>query len=210
MEVIDHGSESSEENYPHPNVDNKNPQYSPDIWLISCRPVSTSSRFSDVTLLFQPDIRLFCHKGSNCEVTNKKHFELYCHQLDPTVKPEKTNENPYCVPNCAQTWTLLETNVFGNDFVSTKSIPENSRILIYVHGHRTRYFRATGALSHLLEISKTMKGCENLKIFGFLWPSHYYQAGYIQSRAKTSTGNFLLFSSLKDSFIFSLLFILIL
>eukprot|EP01127_Copromyxa_protea_P000713 TRINITY_DN1061_c0_g1_i2.p1 TRINITY_DN1061_c0_g1~~TRINITY_DN1061_c0_g1_i2.p1 ORF type:complete len:168 (+),score=25.32 TRINITY_DN1061_c0_g1_i2:34-537(+) len=87
--------------------DNFSPRYSPYIWMISTRPTSRTDKSSSKTLLFQPDIRLFCHRGSSCRLPGT-HRKFYEHKLPPKTSPPPTSQNPFSVPNCLRTWTLEE------------------------------------------------------------------------------------------------------
>ena len=66
--------------------------YSPFIWMLSVRPVRQLTHFSPLSLLFQPDTRLFCHHGPNCHM-NQEHHEMYSHDL-PIFDSVITPENP--------------------------------------------------------------------------------------------------------------------
>lgn len=75
-------------------------RHSPFVWVISCRPVSHMKHFSEQTLMFHPDTRLFCHNGTSCTVSNARHLEQYCHLLPPKeTTAEKTESNPFGIPN---------------------------------------------------------------------------------------------------------------
>jgi esterase/lipase superfamily enzyme len=84
--------------------------------------------------------------------------------------------------------------LFKHEHDATKDdlIPSNSNILLYVHGHTTRFFRFIGGLMHLRTVANSWKGCENVKVFGFLWPSHMQKVSYVQSRAKTQQAGLIL------------------
>jgi esterase/lipase superfamily enzyme len=167
--------------------DNSSPRYSPHVWMISTRPTSTTNKFSKVTLLFQPDTRLFCHRGSSCEISTPQHLELYEHQLPAKITPAPTPENPFSVPNCGRTWTLDKTDPDTSSFefrtaaayVEPPPIPENSTVVIFVHGHSTAFFRAIGALTHLDLLAKGRAHC-----IGFLWPAHFNKLSYPVAREK--------------------------
>jgi hypothetical protein len=69
-------------------------------------------------------------------------------------------------------------------FLNEDHLPDilkNSQVIVYVHGHRTRYLKATAALSHL---SLRAPG---QTIIGFLWPSHSRKESYVLARSKAST-----------------------
>jgi hypothetical protein len=66
--------------------------YSRLIWMLSVRPVQRLTHFSPLSLLFQPDTRLFCHHGSNCQM-NQEHHEMYSHNL-PIFDSVVTPDNP--------------------------------------------------------------------------------------------------------------------
>lgn len=75
------------------NDDNSFPIYSPYVWMVSVRPVRKLTKFSQLSLLFQPDIRLFCSRGVNCTM-NQEHQSMYSHQL-PSFTSIVTSDNPY-------------------------------------------------------------------------------------------------------------------
>jgi hypothetical protein len=75
----------------------------------------------------------------------------------------------------------LESNsIFQNE----DQLPDplrNNQVLVYVHGHRTRYLKATATLSHL-----SLKA-PGRTVIGFLWPSHSRKESYVFARSKAST-----------------------
>ena len=162
------------------------PEYRPSVYLISTRPVSHMNHFSAETLLFQPDTRLFCHHGSDCEVRNRYHRSRYNHVL-PAVDsaPAKTAHNPLGVPGVLRTWAL-EDNVFSNANIGVDTLPRGSRIILYVHGHRTRYYKATATLRHIDDLCAASNSSAPPHVIGFLWPCHSKKVSYVKARPKAS------------------------
>jgi hypothetical protein len=70
--------------------------YSSRVWMLSIRPVRRLSEFSPSSLLFQPDIRLFCPHGSACSM-NQDHQLMYSHEL-PNFESIVTPDNPEVCP----------------------------------------------------------------------------------------------------------------
>lgn len=169
---------NNEENNNLTNVMNSVPIYSPNVWMISVRPVRKLTKFSELSLLFQPDIRLFCHRGINCRM-NQEHQLMYCHNL-PIFTPIITPDNPYGIPGVIKTWLLNNNNNIFQDEMTLPDQLRNNKIIIYIHGHRTRFLKSTAALNHL------QLRFPGYTILGFLWPSHSRKESYILARSKAS------------------------
>lgn len=162
------------------------PEYRSSIYLISTRPVSHMNRFSTETLLFQPDTRMYCHHGSDCAVRNKEHTVRYNHVL-PAVgaTPPSTPGNPFSVPGVSHTWSLANSE-FVNKHIGAESLPRDSRVVLYVHGHRTRYYKATATLRHIDDLCAASYSSQPYVVMGFLWPSHSKKVSYVKARPKAS------------------------
>jgi hypothetical protein len=74
------------------NLSSSSAVYSPFIWMLSVRPVRRLTHFSPLSLLFQPDTRLFCHHGPSCQM-NQEHQKMYSHDL-PIFDSVATPQNP--------------------------------------------------------------------------------------------------------------------
>jgi hypothetical protein len=186
----DNSSVSSEESYilqeSHPS--SSSPDYKSTVWAISCRPVSHTKHFSDLTLMFRPDTRLFCNKGQSCVVPNDDHHRMYCHALSNPKGASATPQNPHGVSGVECTWTL-SGDKFVNDALDD-DLPRDSKVVFYVHGHRTRFFKFTAALAHLNLICNPTTHAETthppVHVVGFLWPCHGKKVSYGLARSKAS------------------------
>lgn len=79
-----------------------------------------------------------------------------------------------------RTWLLGMDSIFQNED-QLPDVLKNRTVIIYVHGHRTRYLKATATLSHLSLRAPSQA------VIGFLWPSHSRKESYVFARSKAST-----------------------
>jgi pimeloyl-ACP methyl ester carboxylesterase len=161
------------------------PHYSSQVWIISARPSRKMNRFARQTLMFQPDIRLFCHHGERCGIVNRGHWSRYCHTF-PSYDNQVTESNPYGIPGIERTWRLDSDREIR--FVGTghnEPLPSDSDVILYIHGHRNRYFRVTAALNHIKNICNSNPKTANRIVIGFLWPCHANKVSYGLARSRT-------------------------
>ena len=67
------------------------------------------------------------------------------------------------------------------------SLPRNSNVVLYVHGHRTRYYKVIAALSHLFHICQNTVAADSCYVIGFLWPCHSKKVSSAKAKDKAST-----------------------
>jgi esterase/lipase superfamily enzyme len=148
------------------------------------------SSFARRILLFQPDIRLYCALGETCSILNQEHRARYSHVLPRAKAVEPTVDNPFGVPLVKRTYELVSPEPGNSAFVNeaaSEHIPSRKRIVIYVHGHRTRYFRAVAVLDHIMNIIRDGSGAvQPVIVVGFLWPCHSAKVSYGLARSKTN------------------------
>ena len=189
------------------------PQYSPHLWVVSCRKVSSCKSFNSESLCFQPDTRLFCNDGMCCKLLNNpdsEHGRLFIHTT-PGVIQKMAEAAPATVvinrpslsvklPHVPRAWALrATTDAAVSESASSASavdIPEElagRRVVVWVHGFRQRYFRVISVASHLAH----QLGCQGgdgegdedggtasrTVVLAFLWPSHCNKAAYGLARA---------------------------
>lgn len=82
------------------------------------------------------------------------------------------------IPGVTKTWFL--ENCQFQDEETLPNVLKNQKVIIYVHGHRTRFLKSTAALSHL------QLRFPGFTIIGFLWPSHSRKESYLLARSKAS------------------------
>jgi pimeloyl-ACP methyl ester carboxylesterase len=80
----------------------------------------------------------------------------------------------------SRTWSLGNNYTFQNEG-ELPDVLKNKQVLIFVHGHRTRFLKATAALSHL------SLRAPSATIVGYIWPAHSRKESYALARTKAST-----------------------
>ena len=162
------------------------PLYDHNVWIISCRRYRSMSQFASQVLLFQPDTRLFCHKGNACLIQHPDHMARYCHRIPVPQPCLATHSNPHAIPLVQQTYELTADLDFLNSGDLASRCPTGKNIIIYVHGHRTRYYRAIAVLDHIRSICRDDKSLKlrDYIVMGFVWPCHSKKISYSLARAK--------------------------
>lgn len=182
------------------------PRFEELFWMATCRPLGSLSRFSERLLLFRPDCRLFCARGTGCKLladgeSARTHRELFIHTTVEAVRAEASRDlasrSPTTVvvndeaasvalPFVSHCWALdraLDFGSSGNCRAVTPEVLSGRTVIVWVHGFRQRFFRVVSVGHHLLSLLGMGAGEEKPAVVTFLWPCHLGAAGYGRARA---------------------------
>lgn len=164
------------------------PTYDEGLWIVSTRQVSSMRRFNEKTIVFQPDSRLFCPKGRDCELYRQgddEHVALYLHVSAKAI----SEANGESVHRVGSNLTLARERIprVREYWILSGGVPKRlvgRPIVVWVHGFRQRYGRVLHVASHLLHRLRSAT-CEisqlKLAVVAFLWPCH--DKSYANARA---------------------------
>lgn len=154
------------------------PQYLDSVWMVSCRPTSTTNKFSKYLLLFQPDVRQFCPEGRRCTLFARaekhresqpqgeqhqedvflrsalEHSRRCIHISTSAVKAHAKAERVTEVVNAPE----LRVNIphvnrcwslEHDGFPPQLESGQGQTAVVLVHGFRQRFFRLISCSAHL-------------------------------------------------------------
>lgn len=181
------------------------PRRSDELWVASCRPVSSLCEFTPYTLIFQPDCRLFCPSGERCKVPHQSHRDLFIHTSVRAIRAEAAAAPPTAVRNQAAFsfhTTQSARQRFGTE-LTVPHVPEcwaypeeeaaedwalpaalqGRRVFVWVHGFRQKYFRVVSIASHLQHrLPPAEDGTVPPLVLAFAWPCHSAKVAYVPAR----------------------------
>lgn len=182
-------------------------RYDDSLWMASCRPVSSTGRFSSHTLLFQPDCRVFCPQGPTCKFLHgpngRAHAELFTHTTSGVFRAAAAQDlanHPKTVvvndsaANVAVPFVRECWSVQCSDTGAFSKLPPSlagRTVVVWVHGFRQRFYPVVNIGRHLLHrFSSPLGDKEEKPIFLlFLWPacSRVLQYGASRSNAESAS-----------------------
>eukprot|EP00747_Dinoflagellata_sp_TGD_P225759 gnl/TRDRNA2_/TRDRNA2_99500_c1_seq2.p1 gnl/TRDRNA2_/TRDRNA2_99500_c1~~gnl/TRDRNA2_/TRDRNA2_99500_c1_seq2.p1 ORF type:complete len:388 (-),score=39.48 gnl/TRDRNA2_/TRDRNA2_99500_c1_seq2:5-1084(-) len=160
----------------------------------------STQRFSEMTLLFQPDCRIFCINGPDCRflqgprgAEHGRHMLHQTYQVVRAAAAEALEKHGRATVANAPAGTTIsipyvrECWAIGAEPAGTNFPPAlvGRRVVVYVHGFRQRFYPILNAGSHLLHRIREA-GAGGPVVLTFVWPACRNPLQYATAREKAS------------------------
>lgn len=202
------------------------PSYDDRLWAVMCRPQERMSKFTQSTVLFQPDCRQFCKNGLECkklrmaDANDEAHCEVFLHvpkeQLQAAIllDQECQERAKYATDELHKDPSLPHPPRVLPDPGSTHagSVEEalvmphfhNRVVVVFVHGFKPGSYMSVTAKSRLFlrALTEVCQGqrCQPL-VVSFMWPARKRVVSYVPaySNAKRASSRLVhLLSTLRS------------
>eukprot|EP00927_Polykrikos_kofoidii_P064052 TRINITY_DN59064_c0_g1_i1.p1 TRINITY_DN59064_c0_g1~~TRINITY_DN59064_c0_g1_i1.p1 ORF type:complete len:405 (-),score=41.88 TRINITY_DN59064_c0_g1_i1:32-1246(-) len=178
------------------------PRYDASLWMASCRPVSSTRRFSKSTLLFQPDCRVFCLNGPNCRLLHgphgQVHREHFIHTTGAAIRASAVRDQQYnprtvvvnnaganvSVPHVRQCWSVGFSD--GEERAVLLDSLTRKTVIVWVHGFRQKFYPVVNIGNHLRHRFDSAEIPVRPSVVTFLWPAYGHFWEYKSARSNAA------------------------